>query len=67
MAEGSSPPPRLVRPLPGPGTPEGFALVAAGAVAVQPGGRVDAFAIGRREVTNGEFVKFVTLSGAKGP
>jgi len=57
----------LLRPLPEPGTPEGFALVAAGPVPVQPGGRVDAFAIGRREVTNGEFVKFVSAGGYRNP
>jgi len=53
----------LVRPLPEAGTPEGFAFVPAGPVPVQPDARVDAFAIGRREVTNGEFVKFVSAGG----
>lgn len=54
---------RLVRPLPEAGTPEGFAFVPAGPVPVQPAGRVDAFAIGTREVTNGEFIKFVSAGG----
>ena len=45
------------------GTPEGFVLVPAGPVPVQAGARLDAFAIGRREVTNAEFLKFVSADG----
>jgi formylglycine-generating enzyme required for sulfatase activity len=54
---------RLVRPLPQAGTPEGFTVVSAGPSPVQPAARVEAFAIGRREVTNGEFIKFVSAGG----
>ena len=54
---------RVARPLPDAGAPDGFALVPAGPVPVQPGGRVEAFLIGRREVTNGEFLRFVTAGG----
>jgi formylglycine-generating enzyme required for sulfatase activity len=54
---------RLMRPLPEPRTPDGFAFIPAGEVSVQPGGRVDAFAIGTREVTNAEFIKFVSAGG----
>jgi eukaryotic-like serine/threonine-protein kinase len=50
-------------PLPPASAPPGFALVPAGAVAVQPGVRVDAFLIGRREVTNAEFLAFVGAGG----
>ena len=45
------------------GTPEGFVLVPGGPVPVQAGARLDAFAIGRREVTNAEFLKFVSAGG----
>ena len=54
---------RLARPLPGAGSPDGFAHVPAGPVSVAPAGHVDAFLIGRREVTNGEFLSFVSAGG----
>ena len=49
--------------LPPSSVPPGFALVTAGAVAVQPGVQVEAFLIGRREVTNAEFLTFVGAGG----
>jgi hypothetical protein len=54
---------RVLRPLPEAGTPEGFAVVSAGPVAVPPVEQVEAFAIGRHEVTNEEFLRFVSAGG----
>ena len=53
----------VVGALPEAGTPQGFAFVPAGRVLVAPVEQVDAFAIGRHEVTNEEFLRFVEAGG----
>ena len=75
LRQGSSPPAesllrvnagqgvRLARTLPPAGSPEGLAFVPAGSVSVPPAGRVEAFLVGRLEVTNREFLRFVSAGG----
>ena len=53
----------VTAPLPPSSVPPGFAFVPPGGVAAQPGLRVEAFLIGRREVTNAEFLTFVGRGG----
>jgi formylglycine-generating enzyme required for sulfatase activity len=54
---------RVAPPLPPADAPAGFALVPAGQVLVPPAGPVDAFLIGRHEVTNKEFLGFIGAGG----
>ena len=54
---------RVARPLSDASAPAGFALVPSGRVSVPPAGSLEEFLIGRREVTNAEFLRFVSAGG----